>query len=614
VPDFRRSAAPVAAGPETDALPRWDMTVLYPGLDSPEFAASFAALLDRIAALGRLFDDERIAGGASAPLTDEVAVRFERILGELNATVDDYETMNAYLYSFVTTDSRNDQAQARVSELQRSAVALSKAFVRWDAWIGTLDIDLLIERSPAAAAHAFSLRKSQEQARHQMLPAEEALAAELRVPGGIAWAKLYDNVTSQILVELEQDGEIRRLPMSRIRNFAYSPDRDLRARAYRAELGAWEASATPLAAALNGIKGEANTLLPRRAWADPLDEAVFNASIDRETLAALIAAAREAFPDFRRYLRRKAAVLGQDRLAWYDLFAPVGDPGRTWEWGEAVSFLEEQFGAYSDRLRDLMTRASVECWIDAGPRPGKTDGAFCMHLRGGESRILHNFTPSYDGVNTLAHEMGHAYHNLNEAGLTPLQRQTPMTLAETASTFCETIVKEAVLASASRAEQLFIVEQSLQGAVQVAVDIVSRFDFERSVFARRQERELSVAELCSLMLEAQRGTYGDGMDDDLRHPYMWAAKGHYYIEGLSFYNFPYLFGLLFGLGLYARYSQDPDGFRARYDDLLAHTGRAGATELAARWGIDLRDIAFWRSSLDVVRADIARFEELASEG
>jgi hypothetical protein len=174
------------------------MTVLYPGLDSPEFAASFATMLDRIAALGRLFDDERIAGGASAPLTDEVAVRFERVLAELNATVDDYETMNAYLYSFVTTDSRNDTAQARVSELQRSAVALTKAFVRWDAWIGTLDIDSLIDGSPAAAAHAFSLRRSQEQARHQMSPAEEALAAELRVPGGIAWAKLYDNVTSQI--------------------------------------------------------------------------------------------------------------------------------------------------------------------------------------------------------------------------------------------------------------------------------------------------------------------------------------------------------------------------------------------------------------------------------
>jgi oligoendopeptidase F len=369
-----------------------------------------------------------------------------------------------------------------------------------------------------------------------------------------------------------------------------------------------------LSAALNGIKGEANTLQGRRAWPDPLDEAVFNANIDRDTLDALIGAAREAFPDLRRYLRRKAGLLGQAHLAWYDLFAPVGDAGRSWAWPAAVAFLEEQFGAYSDRLRVLMTRAAEERWIDAGPRPGKTDGAFCMHLRGDESRILHNFTPSYDGVTTLAHEMGHAYHNLNEAGLTPLQRQTPMTLAETASTFCETIVKEAVLTGASRPEQLFIVEQSLQGATQVIIDIVSRFDFERSVFAKRRELELSSAEFSALMLDAQRATYGDGLDDGLRHPFMWAAKGHYYIEGLSFYNFPYLFGLLFGLGLYARYREDPAGFRAGYDDLLAHTGRADAATLAAGWGIDLRDPAFWRSSLDVVRADVARFEELAGEG
>ncbi len=611
---FHRSSAAVGGGAETDRLPRWDMTILYPGLDSPEFAAAFAALLDRIAALERLFDVEGVEAGAAPQVTDEVVARFERVIGELNATLADHETMQSYLHAFVATDSRDETAQARLSELQNAAVTLAKLDTRWTAWVGDLDLDGLIARSGVAADHAFPLRKEQVAARHLMAPAEEALAAELRVAGGIAWAKLYDNVTSRLIVEVEVDGEVRSLPMTAVRNLALSPDRAVRTRAYQAEVGAWEATATPLAAALNGIKGQATTLLARRAWHDPLDEGVFNANIDRETLDALIGAAREAFPDLRRYLRRKATVLGLQQLAWYDLFAPVGDPGRSWQWDEAVSFLEERFGAYSDRLRALMTRAAAERWIDAGPRPGKTSGAFCMFLRGDESRILQNFTPSYDGVTTLAHEMGHAYHNLNEGGLTPLQRQTPMTLAETASTFCETIVKEAVLADASRQEQLFIVEQSLQGATQIVVDIVSRFDFERSVFAKRRERELSVSEFCALMLEAQRDTYGDGIDDDLRHRYMWAAKGHYYIDGLSFYNFPYLFGLLFGLGLYARYQQDPDGFRAGYDDLLAHTGRADAATLAAGWGIDLRDVAFWRSSLDVVRADVARFEDLAGEG
>jgi oligoendopeptidase F len=262
----------------------------------------------------------------------------------------------------------------------------------------------------------------------------------------------------------------------------------------------------------------------------------------------------------------------------------------------------------------LARRAFADSWIDAGPRPGKVGGAYCMWLLDDQSRILANFSAGYDGITTLAHELGHAYHNLNEAGLTPLQRRTPMTLAETASTFCETIVKEAALADAAPDERLYILEQSLQGACQIVVDILSRFDFERSLFAARREREVSVNELNRLMLVAQAGTYGDGLAAETRHPAMWEVKGHYYSTGASFYNFPYLFGLLFGLGLYAIYQRTPEGFPERYDALLGSTGLASAADLAARFDIDLRSPEFWRTSLDVIRADIDRFEELVGEG
>ncbi|MDQ3226627.1 MAG: M3 family metallopeptidase, partial [Chloroflexota bacterium] len=265
-------------------------------------------------------------------------------------------------------------------------------------------------------------------------------------------------------------------------------------------------------------------------------------------------------------------------------------------------------------LHALAGRAFSENWIDAGPRPGKVDGAYCMWLKDDESRILANYSPGYDSVTTLAHELGHAYHNLNEAGLTPLQRRTPMILAETASTFCETVVKEAALVDADAGERLYILEQSLQGACQVVVDILSRFDFERSLFAARREREVSVSELNRLMLDAQDGTYADGLAKDERHPYMWAVKGHYYSPGLSFYNFPYLFGLLFGLGLYATYQREPELFPDRYDALLGSTGLSSAADLAARFDIDLRSRAFWSASLDVIRADIDRFEKLVARG
>lgn len=600
---------------EAQALPRWDVSEIYPGLESPEFAEGFAATLARIDALAALFDREGVGPGGTASGAD-VTARFERALAAYDAVLDEVETLNSYLYAFTTTDSRDETAEARTAELEAKQVVLAKLHTRWDAWIGGLDLDALVAASPVAAANEYPLRRSKVLARRQMGPALENLTAELRPAGDIAWAKLYDTVTSQIEVEVElpphggDPGGYRRLPMSEMRNLALSPSRDVRAAAYAAELPAWEANAVPLAAALNGIKGQSNVLAERRGWGEPLDEALFVNAIDRDVLAAMTGAARAAFPDLRRYLHAKARALGLERLAWYDLFAPVGSAGRTWTWDEAIAFLDDRFGAYSDRMRGLLRRSVAERWVDAGPRPGKSGGAFCMWLRNGDSRILHNWSDSYDAVATLAHELGHAYHNLNLAGLAPLQRSMPMTLAETASTFCETLVKEAVLAEASDDEALFITEQSLQGSTQIVVDIMSRFDFESAVFAKRRERDLVISEFCALMHDAQLGTYGDGLDPDALHKWMWAAKGHYYMAGLDFYNFPYLFGLLFGLGLYARYREDPGGFRSGYDDLLRGTGMADAPTLAARWGIDLRDEAFWRSSLDVVRADVARFKRL----
>jgi len=596
--------------PEThpvETLPRWDMTVVYPSIDSPEFREGFAALQTAIEALADRFDDDGVEAGPPLAVDDALVARFDRVIVALNRVIEDFSTNACYLSSFVATDSRDELAQSRFSELQIAGVALSKLATRWAAWVGRMDVDTLVARSREAAEHAFPLRKTKIAAVHQMPPAEESLAAELDPSGGGAWAKLYDTVTSQIVAPVEIDGQARTLPMSEIRNLALSPDRALRERAFDAEVAAWELWASPLAAALNGIKGQANTLDARRGWDDPLDVACFINNMDRGTLDAMVAESRAAFPDLRRYLKAKARLIGVPELAFFDLFAPVGDADLSWDWLDAVGFLEAQFDGYSPRLGDLLRRAVQERWIDAGPRPGKTDGAYCAHLRGGESRILHNYTPSFDGVSTLAHEMGHAYHNLCEAGLTPLQRETPMTLAETASTFCETIVREAMLETAEGDERLFILDQSLQGSTQVVVDILSRFDFERQVFARRRERELTVSELCGLMRDAQLGTYGDGLDPERLHPWMWAAKGHYYSAGLPFYNFPYLFGLLFGLGLYAQYRREPASFHGRYDRLLASTGLADAATLAAEFGIDIRDGAFWRSSLDMIRQDVDRF-------
>lgn len=604
----------MAVQEKTQALPHWDVSQIFPSLDSKEFETAFASFSSRIAELRDLVDAHDVRGGERVEITDSVISIFNDVVSRLNALLEDLATIRAFVHSFVATDTRSNIAQAKVSELQIQTVQLSKLGTRFEAWVGALDVEKLIERSKLAAGHAFAVRKTHQSARYQMAPGEEDLYSDLQLTGGAAWSRLHSNVTSQLTgVVRKPDGSEQELPMSAVRGLAHDPDEAIRKAAFETELNAWQKVAVPIAAALNSIKGEVNTVASRRGWKDPLEAVLFRNNTDRQTLEAMQQACVESFPDFWRYLKAKAQQIGKPTLAWWDLFAPVGgaESQKRWSFSEATEFIVDQFGAYSDRLANLADRAFRERWVDAEPRLGKVDGAFCMWIRKGESRVLSNFEPSFDSVHTLAHELGHAYHNLNLSDRTPMNRDTPMALAETASIFCQTIITNAALSGASDAEKLSILENELQDACQVVVDIHSRFLFEKGVFEGRQKRELSVDEFKELMLDAQRQTYGEGLDAETLHPFMWVVKGHYY--GSSYYNWPYTFGLLFGLGLYAQYRSNPDEFRAGYDDLLSSTGLDDAAALTGRFGFDIRTVEFWRSSLDLIRERVAEFEGLAKK-
>jgi oligoendopeptidase F len=592
-------------------LPHWDLRNYYTALDSAAFIADFDAAIAAIAELTTRFDQYAIGKRDPSPISATDLQAYEEItiaVGDLNERI---KTLRAYIYSFVSTNSRDQEAQARLSALQQQLVAFDQLATRFTAWLGGTDIAGLIAQSALAAEHRYMVERAQIEASHLMSPEEEALAAELGPSGGGAWNRLQADVSSQLVVNVPFAEGSEELPMARLRNVAFESDRERRRVAYEAELAAWKRNEVPIAAAMNGIKGEVSVLARRRKWEAPLAEALFDNAIDQATLDAMLAAAHESFPDFRRYFRAKARMLGLKQLAWYDLFAPIGQTvGNEWEYERACEFIIVQFERFAPHMAALAGRAFDEGWIDAEPRAGKVGGAFCMGVRGADSRILMNYTPSVNSVMTLAHELGHAYHNLCLANQSPLLRTSPMTLAETASIFCETIVRKAAIAAATPAERLVILEAALQNSSQVVVDITSRFLFEQAVFAGRSQRALSAEELCEAMLQAQRDTYGDGLEASALHAYMWAAKPHYYSAGRSFYNYPYMFGLLFGLGLYAISLREPDGFVERYDALLASTGQADAATLAARVGIDIRTPAFWRASLDMVREDIAAFEAL----
>jgi oligoendopeptidase F len=595
--------------PATDAatLPRWDLTDLFPAVDAPEVDRAEAALTDGLADLAAVYDrhDVRPGDPLPAPLTDELVGALDEVLDATNDVLERFHRLEAFAYAHVSTASDDERAQALLSRLTARGATAQTLRTRLDGWIGRLDVDALIDRSPTAAAHAWPLRKAARRAKHQMSEAEEALAAELGPTGSSAWSRLYRDVTSGVEATVTfPGGRTETLPIFAVRGLATDPDAGVREAAFRAELDAWQAHAIPIAAALNALKGETLTLDERRGWSDPLDPVLEYSAVGRATFEAMQAAVDASLPDFRRYLQAKARLLGKPALAFWDLFAPVGTaPPQTWP--DATALVDAAFAGYGDDLVGLARDALDRSWVDAGPRAGKVGGAYCVHVGDGRSRILMNFDGSIDSVHTLAHELGHAYHNRALRGRTHLQRSTPMVLAETASIFCETILTDRALEGATGGERLALLEADLQGSCQVVVDIRSRFLFESRLFERRRASTLSARELSELMRDAQIEAYGDGLDHDQLHPLMWAAKPHYY--GSTFYNWPYTFGLLFGLGLYARWLDDPAGFRGAYDALLSSTGLGTAAELAARFDIDVEDVGFWTASLDVVRSRIDDF-------
>ncbi len=587
-------------------LPTWDMTTIFPSLASSEFETEFSAVSSDIDALELLFAKHNV-GRRESPTADAPFVSaFEEVVASLSALDERLGVVAAYIRCHTTTDANDETAKSLLSLLNTRSIKLMKLNTRLSAWIGSSDIESLFSQSGTARDLEYSVQRAKHRAEHQMSPIEEDLASELLSPGLIGWSGLHSNMTALLTADVEIRGEHKTLPMAMVRSLATDADREVRRAAFEAELKGWERVELPLAAALNGIKGYQQTVRRRRGYADDVEPTLFNNGINAQTLNAMQQACVESFPDFRRYMRAKAKALGVDRLAWYDLTAPIGDEMGTWGWEQAEDFVRLNFARYSDRLAQFADDSFTKRWIDAGPRVGKVGGAYCTGLRPGESRVLMNYNGSFNSVSTLAHELGHAYHNLNMAHRLPMQRSTPSTLAETASIFCETLAFDGALEAADQNQKLVLMDTVLERNLAVVVDIHSRFLFEKSVFEKRAERDLTVSEFKGLMTDAQLQTYGDELS--CLHPYMWAVKGHYY--GPTFYNYPYTFGLLFGLGLYARYQKDPDAFRASYDDFLSSTGMADAVTLGKRFGIEIQSVAFWRSSLDVMRGQIGEFEWL----
>jgi pepF/M3 family oligoendopeptidase len=605
---------------KAETLPRWDLDSLFPGPTSAELHAAIDEVTRAIVKLETLFDRYGVGTKAPGAVDDTLVAAFEEVLNSYNALLDAAGRIDGYFYCLVAADVRDEAAATAASEWRQRKAGLARLAPRFTTWVGRLDVDALAERSGLAGSHAPVLRRVQTAAAHLMPAGEEELAAELGPSAATAWMSLRDELAGRATARITLDGQEQELPLSEIEHLRYHEDRDVRRRANEAAKSAAQPLAVPLAAALNGVKGQQITLARRRGWDDPLDQALFDNAIDRSTLDAMQTATREAIPDFQRYLRAKARLLGLPVLATYDVDAPVGED-EPWPYERSRQFIVETFAAEHPKLGALAERTFTESWIDAEPRAGKDSGGFCIAVGGDASRIFINYLPVYDQMGVLAHEIGHAYHNrvAAEMGRTPLQFPpeeiaVPLalasTLAETASTICEALVQRAARRGVTPAQELAILDGWLQTFTTLVFGIHARFILEREAFARRKERVLSPRELDEIMAGAWREVVGDAIDGETLSTTDW-MKPHFFMDNLAYYNFPYAFGVLFAIGLLAARDAEPKSFYDRFDNLLADAGMAEAADLAARFGIDLRSPTFWRTSLDSLRADVDRYEELA---
>lgn len=579
----------------------WSLNALYSGFDSESFKNDLLLLESEIEALNV----------KSATLSDVTHVE------TYFRTLESIQKIASKLYSFssltFTTDTNNQSALQTENKLQMLLSSATAARTKMTKFLSTIeDLEAFIAPSEFLKQFLYVMEEDRRYSKHLLSEAEEILASKLSITGSSAWTTLQQKLISTLKCTLVQDGETKELPITVIRNLASDASSDVRKAAYDAELDAYKKIEEAVAMSLNSIKGEVITLSEMRGYASPLHMTLETSRMTEKTLEAMMAAIKEAIPSFQSYLRAKADILGhKNGLPFYDMFAPIGSATKKFTYEEGCKFVVDNFGAFSSKLAKVASDAIEKGWIDVAPKEGKVSGAFCASLHPvGEFRVLLNYTGNLGDVTTMAHELGHGYHAICTNSENILNIDYPMPLAETASTFCETIVNNAALKISTKEESITILENSLQDATQVICDIYSRFLFESNLFKTRGDHPLSVDELKTLMLDAQKQAYGNGLDHNALHPYMWLIKPHYYSADLNFYNFPYAFGLLFAKGLYAKYLENPEFFVLKYDDLLAASGKMSVVDVCKIMNIDVESVAFWKSSLDIVKLDIDKFVEL----
>ena len=583
----------------------WNLEIMYKGYDDPKYISDNQKVLEIIKEMNELVGKLDVNNAVSCI---EQELKLEEELNKVLSELFSYSSLRA------STNVNDYEALGEMGKLQMVLQETVAAGVAFTKFLKEVDLDKLAKESELIKTYLFILKSNQETASHMLSDKEEVLASRLSLVGSRSWSDLQSQLTANLSIKVE--GFEENMPLSAVRNLAYDHSEKVRKAAYEAELSAYKQVEDSVAMALNNIKREVNIMMPLRGYKDALEKTLKQSRMSKATLDAMIEAIKEEAPKFREYFKLKAKALGHENgLPFYDLFAPMGSMHKTYTIEEAKDLVLDVYGSFSKPLYDLGKEAFENRWIDVLPHEGKSGGAFCAGLDNhNESRVLTNFTGSLSDVQTLAHELGHAYHGRVVLDNAPLNRDYPMPLAETASIMCQTLMAKKMIDDMTDPyEKLTVVEESLQEDSQCVIDILSRYLFETKVLEQPVSRPLSAADMCSFMNEAQDQSYGDGLDSEYKHPYMWLCKSHYYSAGLNFYNWPYAFGLLFGKGLYKQYLKDKEAFVKNYDQMLRNTGFMCVEDVALSMNIDVTKKDFWIESLKFIEEDIDLFEALLKE-
>ncbi len=512
-------------------------------------------------------------------------------------------------------DLKDEYAKQLNGQLKQLSAAVEVSLNRMDSVLLAMDADRLAQllQHDEVQQIAFALRERREIAAMKLPPELESIISKLSVDGYHAWGDHYQRAVARIQIEQSgDDGELLKLSAGQAANRLHHPDRQVRSELFTLWEQAWAGQADLCAAALNHLAGFRLSVYDQRDWTSVWKEPLLLNRMSEETLQAMWQVVEANKEPYVRYLRRKAELLGLERLSWTDVEAPLGSSVSKIDYSDAAEMIVGQFRTFSTDLSEFAQRVFNERWIEAEDRPDKRPGGFCTAFPlSQETRIFMTYSGTPSGVSTLAHELGHAYHQHVMNDMPMLAQDYAMNVAETASTFAELIIADAaVRGAADDSERIALLDEKLQSAVAFYMNIHARFLFETAFYEERRKGIVSAQRLNELMEQAQRKAYCDELEQ--LHPHFWASKLHFYLTDVPFYNFPYTFGYMFSAGIYAIAEQEgAAAFAPKYVALLRDTASMRVEELAAKHlGVDLTQRDFWQAAIDKTSEDVELFLRL----